>query len=145
MNEKFTEIRNRTRDEIFAAVANLASEHSDLRFLNDFGNKVAAAVLDRVYASIEAVVAEAQKQGDSKDHQGAEGRIYGGKGTIHGTTHVNVETDANGKVVGVWFRCQPLPFDQTAVGYTRAEEMKSMYMDIGNRGGIKLTGVIVNP
>jgi hypothetical protein len=52
--------------------------------------------------------------------------IYGHDGTIHGTQKVNVEVDKDGKVVSVWFRCMALPFDQTIVGYDRAEEMRTM-------------------
>ena len=52
--------------------------------------------------------------------------FYGGSGTIHGTTKVNVET-CNGKVVSVWFRCCALPFDQTDVDRLRADEMNHMY------------------
>lgn len=39
-------------------------------------------------------------------------RFYGLNGTIHGTTHLDVEVDAEGKVRAVWFRCQLLPFRQ---------------------------------
>lgn len=52
--------------------------------------------------------------------------FYGGGGTIHHTTKVNVET-RNGKVVSVWFRCCALPFDQTDVKLDRAGEMIRMY------------------
>jgi hypothetical protein len=54
-------------------------------------------------------------------------RYYGGDGTIHRNGEVNVETDSNGTVVAVWFRCQPLPFTQTAVEPHRAAEMVRMY------------------
>lgn len=37
-------------------------------------------------------------------------RYYGDGGTIHGTTHLDVEVDPDGKVVAVWFRCQVLPY-----------------------------------
>ena len=52
--------------------------------------------------------------------------FYGGNGTIHGSTCVNVET-INGKVVSVWFRCCHLPFDQTEVDAGRAADMTRMY------------------
>ena len=43
-------------------------------------------------------------------------RFYGGQGeernTIHATDYVDVETDQNGKVLAVWFRCSTLPFKQ---------------------------------
>jgi hypothetical protein len=38
-------------------------------------------------------------------------RYYGDGGTLHGTTHLDVELDAvTGEVRAVWFRCQQLPF-----------------------------------
>jgi hypothetical protein len=54
-------------------------------------------------------------------------RYYGGDGTIHGNGEVNVETDKDGLVVAVWFRCQPLPFIQHSVQDNRAEEMRGLY------------------
>jgi hypothetical protein len=53
--------------------------------------------------------------------------IYGRNNTIHGTKHVNVELDKNGKVVSVWFRCCAIPFDQTVVDDERAAELRTMY------------------
>ncbi len=53
-------------------------------------------------------------------------RFYGNGGTIHSTTDINVEIH-DGKVVGVWFRCQALPFTQSDYGESRAEELKDMY------------------
>lgn len=38
-------------------------------------------------------------------------RVYGHRGTIHGTELLNVVLDADGAVAAVWFRCQQLPFD----------------------------------
>lgn len=55
------------------------------------------------------------------------GRYYGGDQTIHRTGYVDVETDSKGRVVSVWFRCQPLPFKQTVVGVDRANDMRGMY------------------
>ena len=55
-------------------------------------------------------------------------RLYGRNHTIHQTSILNVETDDDGKVVAVWFRCQPLPFDQTIVQNNRADEMDRMYL-----------------
>jgi hypothetical protein len=46
---------------------------------------------------------------------------------------VNVETSADGQVVSVWFRCMPLPFDQTIVGKERAADMVRMYGEIDKR------------
>ena len=36
--------------------------------------------------------------------------IYGHDGTIHQTTHLDVEVDSEGTVTAVWFRCMMLPF-----------------------------------
>lgn len=54
--------------------------------------------------------------------------IYGHNKTWHRTEHLDVEVDANGIVVSVWFRCIALPFQQTQVGHDRAVEMNSMYI-----------------
>ena len=55
-------------------------------------------------------------------------RFYGDGGTIHNTDHVDVEVH-EGRVVAVWFRCQPLRFKQSDWGPQRAEEMIEMYRD----------------
>lgn len=74
-----------------------------------------------------------------KQKLAAPSRFYGDGGTIHGTGHLDVEV-RDGRVVSVWFRCQPLPFEQHDVGETRATEMHSMY----DRGvQIRMTGVEV--
>jgi hypothetical protein len=62
---------------------------------------------------------------DPKDPTGL--RYYGSDMTIHAGGEVNVELDASGSVVSVWFRCQPLPFTQTTTADSRAEEMRRMY------------------
>jgi hypothetical protein len=54
-------------------------------------------------------------------------RTYGFGQTIHGTGHVDVEIDRNGDVVAVWFRCMPLPFEQSTADKQRASEMRRMY------------------
>ena len=54
-------------------------------------------------------------------------REYGWSDTIHRNGEVNVETDDNGVVVAVWFRCQPLPFTQSNHGEQRAADMRRMY------------------
>jgi hypothetical protein len=54
---------------------------------------------------------------------------YGGDETIHSGGEVNVELDEFGKVVAVWFRCQPLQFTQTQVKRNRAHEMIKMYLN----------------
>lgn len=56
-----------------------------------------------------------------------ETRFYGRNGTIHGTEQLDVEIDAQGLVVAVWFRCQPLPFRQANVLNQRADDMRKMY------------------
>ena len=38
---------------------------------------------------------------------------YGNGGTIHGTNHLDIVTNAIGTVTEVWFRCTQLPFQQT--------------------------------
>ncbi len=58
-------------------------------------------------------------------------RTYGNDKTIHQTSEVNVETDDDGNVVAVWFRCQPIAFTQSNHGPQRAEEMRRMYSDPG--------------
>lgn len=53
-------------------------------------------------------------------------RYYGDGGTIHGTTHLDVEVH-DGRVVSVWFRCQPLPYRQVEVAFARADSMTESY------------------
>lgn len=67
-------------------------------------------------------------------------RYYGNGGTIHGTTQLDVETDADGNVVAVWFRCQQLPYRQTRVDDRRVREAG------GWEGLPRLTGVeLIDP
>lgn len=66
------------------------------------------------------------------------GRFYGDGGTIHHSSEVDVETH-DGKVVAVWFRCQPLPFRQARVRAERAAEM----LDMMSRYRSKMIGVVV--
>jgi hypothetical protein len=54
-------------------------------------------------------------------------RYYGGDMTIHRTGEVNVELDSKGRVVAVWYRCQPLPFTQRVATEPRAKDMRLMY------------------
>jgi hypothetical protein len=56
-------------------------------------------------------------------------RYYGDGGTIHFTTHVDVEIAPTGQVVAVWFRCQHLPFKMRKIDERRAAEMREMYTD----------------
>ena len=53
-------------------------------------------------------------------------RYYGDGGTIHTSNYVDVETN-HGVVVGVWFRCQLLPFKQMLVDGDRAIEVAHLY------------------
>ena len=52
---------------------------------------------------------------------------YGDDRTIHTTKYLDIETDAGGNVVAVWFRCVSLPFKQVKVDENRADQMRSMY------------------
>lgn len=58
---------------------------------------------------------------------------YGHDSTIHGTRHLHVEVDSQGKVVAVWFRCMPLPFEQVPADESRAEDMTRMMVNYSNR------------
>jgi hypothetical protein len=55
------------------------------------------------------------------------GRLYGGQGTIHPNTEVNVELDSKGNVVSVWYRCQLIAFTQNVVDDARAKDMRRAY------------------
>jgi hypothetical protein len=66
------------------------------------------------------------------------GRYYGEGGTLHGTTELDVETDATGRVVAVWYRCQMLPFKQRTVSDERA-----IHMDEAGAVPVQITGVEV--
>jgi hypothetical protein len=67
------------------------------------------------------------------------GRFYGGTSTIHRTGHIDVEI-CDGEVVSVWFRCQPLPFEQHNVELGRADQMQSMYNEY-YEAGLSIVGV----
>lgn len=54
-------------------------------------------------------------------------RFYGGSDTYHDSDFIDVETDDDGRVTAVWFRCQPLPFRQDNWGRGRSAEMREMY------------------
>lgn len=56
-------------------------------------------------------------------------RYYGNGGTIHSSGVLDVEVH-EGKVVAVWFRCQPLPFRQADAHPARAADMRRMYADV---------------
>jgi hypothetical protein len=48
--------------------------------------------------------------------------------TIHGTHELNVEVDRDGRVVGVWFRCMLVPFNEVIVDEERAQDMRRSYL-----------------
>lgn len=51
-------------------------------------------------------------------------RVYGHSGTIHSSEQLDIEVNANGTVVAVWFRCQQLPFEQSYANGSRAANAK---------------------
>lgn len=53
--------------------------------------------------------------------------IYGHDKTIHQTRHLDVETDTQGQVIAVWFRCLRLPFRQSWVQPPRALAVRAGY------------------
>jgi hypothetical protein len=94
-------------------------ESQSARSPEDFGQKIASRIVNYMMG----------------------GRFYGGEGTIHGTSCVNVETH-DGKVVSVWFRCQGLPYDQTEVDVNRSMEMTRMYSH-PSALAMKMNGVVM--
>jgi hypothetical protein len=60
-------------------------------------------------------------------------RYYGDGGTIHHDNLLDVEV-YDGHVVGVWFRCQALPFQETIVDSYRANEMRPLSHLVGLHG-----------
>lgn len=63
-------------------------------------------------------------------------RYYGSDMTIHDGGQVDVEMDPLlGKVVAVWFRCQPLQFKESRATIARSNEMQRMYKN-GNVPGL---------
>lgn len=53
----------------------------------------------------------------------------GGRNTIHGSHHVDVEIGPDGHVVGVWFRCAVVPFAEHRVDADRADSMRRGYVE----------------
>lgn len=68
-------------------------------------------------------------------------REYGHSSTIRTNNYLDIEVDIDGKVVAVWFRCQPLPFKQVSAENARAEDMEQMYRDYN----CQLLAVTVEP
>jgi hypothetical protein len=68
--------------------------------------------------------------------------VYGGKGTIHRTSTIDVQQDEAGNVVAVWFRCLNLPFtcsnvDETAMTlnpYKKIAIEEITYVDLPGEG-----------
>jgi hypothetical protein len=63
---------------------------------------------------------------------------YGYDETIHKTEFLYVETDLDGVVRSVWFRCAMIPFEQVKVGPNRAQDMYAAYKTYGHT---RLVGV----
>jgi hypothetical protein len=97
-----------------------------------------ARMSERVAAVSASVLGSQGATWDAKQRAAAPGFFYGDGGTIHGTTHLDVEVDADGVVVAVWYRCRQLPFVQVLVGDKRAEEMRAVREEGAHP---KLTGV----
>lgn len=51
---------------------------------------------------------------------------YGDGGTIHRAQYLDVEVH-RGQVVAVWFRCHPVPFQQSEADEERAADMRRMH------------------
>lgn len=68
-------------------------------------------------------------------------RRYGDNKTVARTDNLDVEVSADGKVVAVWFRCQPLKFKQALADHGRANDMIEMYKtDMPSINAIILAG-----
>ncbi len=65
--------------------------------------------------------------------------IYGHDRTIHRSGHLDVETDDNGNVVAVWFRCLSLPFKQV-----RTSKDGTQVIDSDDAAGMKILAVEVS-
>jgi len=70
------------------------------------------------------ILAKARRRRRAPDLLGE--RTYGHELTIHQTEHLDVEIAPDGHVCAVWFRCQPVPFEEHRVGVERAAEMRWM-------------------
>jgi hypothetical protein len=63
-------------------------------------------------------------------------RYYGDGGTIHASGTIDIQVDADGRVVAVWFRCQNLPWCVSLQG-----SGQTAYADLD--GGPAVSGVVV--
>lgn len=74
------------------------------------------AMTEEEVAKLKADFAEARKRHDppvalsDRPPAFSPRHTYGGKGTIHQTSAIDVEVDQGGRVLAVWFRCMSLPF-----------------------------------
>jgi hypothetical protein len=71
-----------------------------------------------------------------KQELAAPSRYYGDGGTIHSTEQLDIDTDKDGNVIAVWFRCQLLAFQQVRCDERRTEDLRGAQ-------GARLTGVEV--
>jgi hypothetical protein len=62
---------------------------------------------------------EPSKAWRKKQKLAAPSRYYGNGGTLHDAGALDIEV-VDGRVVSVWFRCQPLPFRQIDLAEPRA-------------------------
>jgi len=67
------------------------------------------------------------------------GTVRGEQRTIHASEHLDVEVDAEGDVVAVWFRCACLPFKQANVDWQRARSMRADRSQIDKLGLMAVT------
>ena len=65
-------------------------------------------------------------------------RYYGDGGTIHSTNALDIDTDAGGNVIAVWFRCQLLAFRQVRCSEHRTQELiERTWCTAYRRGGFR--------
>lgn len=100
------------------------------------GNDLVSALFERGRRQLAKKGGGPRSDWEIKQAAHAPDRFYGTGGTLHPTEHLDVEL-CDGVIVGVWFRCQQLPFRATAVErdqvpvHFRADQLP------------KLTGVVV--
>lgn len=67
------------------------------------------------------------------------GTVRGEQNTIHASEHLDVEVNAHGHVVAVWFRCARLPFKQVQVDEPRASDMRGQREQVNKYGLMAVT------
>jgi hypothetical protein len=92
----------------------------------DDGSRRAETNLDRIIENVSAWFRTRHWRRRQKEFRRTGTRYYGNGGTIHSSGHLDVEV-YDGKVVAVWFRCQPLAFEHHDVRVERAMSMQAMY------------------